>query len=70
MFCTVRGLFERAIRIKEYRLSSKGFTDQGTSGMNFVVVCGKSGIDNRVTKEEAILWFQNTFQGIVRNTEK
>ena len=97
VFCTVRGslamdLFERALRIKEYRLSSKCFTDQGTFcfgidehidldgmkydpnigifGMNFVVICGKSRINNRVTKEEAILWFQNTFNGIVINTEK
>jgi hypothetical protein len=42
----------------------------GIFGMNFVVICGKSGIDNRVTKEEAIRWFQNTFNGIVTNTEK
>jgi large subunit ribosomal protein L11e len=97
VFCTVRGslatdLLERALRIKEYRLSSKSFTDQGTFclgidehidldgmkydpnigifGMNFVVICGKSGTDNRVTKEEAILWFQNTFNGTVTDSDK
>jgi hypothetical protein len=31
---------------------------------------GKSGIDNHVTKEEAILWFQNTFNRILTNIEK
>lgn len=97
IFCTVRGavatdLLERALRVKEYRLSSKCFTDQGTfslgidehidlegmkydpkigiSGMNFVVVCGKAGTDHRVTREEAIEWFQKTCNGIVTNTEK
>jgi hypothetical protein len=28
------------------------------------------GIFGRGTKEEAIEWFQNTFNGIVTNTEK
>jgi len=97
VFCTVRGslahdLLERALRIKEYRLSSKCFTENGTFsfgidehidldgmkydpnigifGMNFVVVCGKYGTDNRVTKQEAVVWFQNTFNGIVTNTDK
>jgi hypothetical protein len=42
----------------------------GIFGMNFVVICGKSGLDNRVTKKEAILWFQNTFNGIVTTIEK
>ena len=97
VFCTIRGvlandLLERALRIKEYRLPSKCFSDQGTFafgidehidlegmkydpnigifGMNFVVICGKSGIDNRVTKEEAMEWFQRTFHGIITNTEK
>lgn len=96
VFCTVRGsvandLLERALRIKEYRLSSKSFTEQGVFcfgidehidlegmkydpnigifGMNFVVICGKSGIDNRVTRQEAIEWFQNTFQGTVTNID-
>ncbi|UJR26882.1 hypothetical protein I4U23_008193 [Adineta vaga] len=97
VFCTVRGSFahdllERALRIKEYCLPAKCFTDEGTFsfgidehidlegmkyepnigifGMNFVVVCGKPGIDNRVTKEEAIAWFQNTFGGNVTKTGK
>ncbi len=42
----------------------------GIFGMNFVVICGKSGRDNRVTREEAIDWFQNNFNGTVINTEK
>ncbi|CAF1048113.1 unnamed protein product [Adineta steineri] len=83
VFCSVRNilandLLERALRIKEYRLPSKCFSEEGTFcfgidehidldgmkydpnigifGMNFVVICGKSGTDNRVTKEEAIQW--------------
>ena len=96
-FCTVRGslandLLERALRIKEYRLLARCFTEQGTFafgidehidlegmkydpnvgifGMNFVVVCGKPGTDSRVTKEEAISWFQNTYGGNVTNAER
>jgi large subunit ribosomal protein L11e len=97
VFCTVRGslasdLLERALRIKEYRLPSKSFTDDGTFafgieehidlegmkydpkigifGMNFVVVCGKPGINNRVTREEAIAWFQTACSGVATNTDK
>ena len=42
----------------------------GIFGMNFVVVCGKSGTNNRVSREEAIAWFQNTCNGIVTNIKK
>ena len=97
VFCTVRDslatdLLERALRIKEYRLPSRCFTDHGTFsfgidehidlegmkydpnigifGMNFVVICGKAGTNHRVTKNETISWFQDTFIGSVTNTEK
>lgn len=97
VYCTVRGsvasdLLERALRIKEYRLPSTCFTDQGTFafgidehidlegmkydpnigifGMNFVVVCGKNGTNNRVNREEAIGWFENTCNGIVTKIDK
>lgn len=41
--------------------------NMGIFGMNFVVVCGKNGTDNRVSKDEAMAWFQNTCNGIVTN---
>ena len=42
----------------------------GIFGMNFVVICGKPGTNNRMTKEETISWFQNIFNGIVTDTNK
>jgi large subunit ribosomal protein L11e len=96
VFCTVRGalandLLERALRIKEYRLPARSFTEQGTFsfgidehidldgmkydphmgifGMNFVVICGKPGRNHRVTRQEAVAWFQSTFNGIVTTTD-
>ena len=41
--------------------------NMGIFGMNFVVVCGKNGTDSRVSKDEAMAWFQNTCNGTVTN---
>ena len=41
----------------------------GIFGMNFVVLCGKPGRNNQVTRQEAVAWFQSTFNGIVTSTD-
>merc|ERR1719362_740990 len=81
---TVRGekaleILERGLKVKEYELLQKSFSDTGNYGMDFFVCLtrpgarvsrrkirkGRVGFSHKVTKEDAIKWFQDKFEGVV-----
>ena len=105
--CTVRGpkaqeILERGLKVKEYELKRKNFSDNGSfgfgiqehidlgikydpsmgiHGMDFFVVLNRPGArvsrrkhaqkavgpHHRLTKEDSIQWFKETFDGVVQN---
>ena len=105
--CTVRGpkaqeILERGLKVKEYELKRKNFSDNGSfgfgiqehidlgikydpsmgiHGMDFFVVLNRPGArvsrrkhaqkavgpHHRLTKDDSIQWFKETFDGVVQN---
>merc|ERR1711988_116431 len=76
---TVRGdkamdLIERGLKITDYEISAKHFSETGIFGMDFFIVLrraaynvqkkkakrGRVGISHRVTKEDAMEWVRQT----------
>ncbi|KAK0074231.1 hypothetical protein PV325_008604, partial [Microctonus aethiopoides] len=73
--CTVRGakaeeILERGLKVREYELRKENFSCTGNFGFGFNVAhrrrkTGKVGFQHRLTKEDAMKYFQSKYDGII-----
>ncbi|KAL5706317.1 60S ribosomal protein L11A [Ranunculus cassubicifolius] len=74
-YVTVRGekamqLLESGLKVKEYELLRKNFSDTGCFGYRVRRrrrCNARVGIQHKVTKEDAMKWFQVKYEGVILN---
>ncbi|KAJ6416742.1 hypothetical protein OIU84_002586 [Salix udensis] len=78
-YVTVRGdkamqLLESGLKVKEYELLRRNFSDTGCFGfgiqehIDIGIKCkSRVGIHQRVTKDDAMKWFQVKYEGVILN---
>merc|ERR1712070_776120 len=57
-------VLEKGLKVKEYELNARNFSDTGSFGFGIDEPIDL-GTNHRVSKDEAIKWFEDKFEGVV-----